>query len=279
MQQFFVRLSLIISVLAVGGLGAFSAQAGERDKLEAFLSVTGFDVALDSIALSAGDAPRMLGMGEQDFGADWARVAAQVFDPDKMRDFALEILDKTLEEELLDHVVAFYASDLGQRLVVAENASHMDDDKAERRTRGGALVAGYVSEGAPRLDYFKRMGVAIDGAGTAVRAGQEIQIRFLLAAAAAGVIELKMEEADMRAAMQRQAGELSKSMAASSLASSAYVYRDFSDADLEVYTLALEDTRMRTVYELMNAVQYEIMANRFEVLAAYMADMHPGQDI
>ena len=29
----------------------------------------------------------------------------------------------------------------------------------------------------------------------------------------------------------------------------------------------------------MNAIQYEIMANRFEVLAARMAEMHPGQEL
>ena len=36
---------------------------------------------------------------------------------------------------------------------------------------------------------------------------------------------------------------------------------------------------MQRVYELMNAIQYEIMANRFEVLAARMAEMHPGQEL
>jgi hypothetical protein len=36
---------------------------------------------------------------------------------------------------------------------------------------------------------------------------------------------------------------------------------------------------MQEVYELLNAVQNEITANRFEVLAYRMAEMHPGQDI
>jgi len=36
---------------------------------------------------------------------------------------------------------------------------------------------------------------------------------------------------------------------------------------------------MQGVYVLMNAVQYEIMANRFEVLAVRMADLQPGQDL
>ncbi len=36
---------------------------------------------------------------------------------------------------------------------------------------------------------------------------------------------------------------------------------------------------MKLVYELMNAVQYEIMANRFEKLAARMAELHPGTEL
>jgi len=36
---------------------------------------------------------------------------------------------------------------------------------------------------------------------------------------------------------------------------------------------------MARVYELMNAVQYEIMANRFEVLAARMAELQPAQEL
>ena len=65
----------------------------------------------------------------------------------------------------------------------------------------------------------------------------------------------------------------------SAMSGSAYTYRDISDEDLLAYTEALEEPQMQEVYELLNAVQYEIMANRFEVLAAKMANLHPGQDI
>ncbi len=36
---------------------------------------------------------------------------------------------------------------------------------------------------------------------------------------------------------------------------------------------------MQEVYELLNAVQYEITANRFEELARRLADLTPAQDI
>lgn len=72
----------------------------------------------------------------------------------------------------------------------------------------------------------------------------------------------------MRRALQRSA-----------LAGAAWTYRAFSDDDLRRYAEALEQPDMQLVYELLNAVQFEIMANRFEVLAARMADLHPEQDI
>ena len=54
--------------------------AADRDKVAAFLQVTGFDVALDSIAQSAGSAPQMLGIDANAFGTSWTRLAAEVFD-------------------------------------------------------------------------------------------------------------------------------------------------------------------------------------------------------
>jgi hypothetical protein len=79
--------------------------------------------------------------------------------------------------------------------------------------------------------------------------------------------------------MADQAEGLRDVMRQSGLESSAYTYRDFSDDDIRNYVEALEDPIMQKVYELLNGVQYQITANRFEVLAVRMADLHPVQDI
>ena len=255
------------------------AQVQETDRLEAFLTVTGFDAALDSIALSAGDAPLMLGRTPTEFGADWTRTVAEVFDPAMMREMALEILEKALTDDLLTHAVAFYASDLGQRLVAVENAAHLSDDGDMPRLEGEKIIADLLRQGAPRLEILQRMGPAIDPKDGAVRAVEEIQIRFLLSASAAGVVPMELDEATLRVLMEDQRATLRQSMREASLAQSAYVYRDFSDEDLETYVAALEHPDMQRVYELMNAIQYEIMANRFEVLAGRMADLHPGEEL
>lgn len=256
-----------------------AVRAADRDRITAFLNVTGFDVALDSIALSAGSAPDMLGIDADAFGSSWERTTDEVFDTGIMRDLALDILEQTLTDDLLGHAAAFYASDLGQRLVVAENASHMVEDDAAKQEEGRQIIADLVAEGSPRAPMLQRMNGAIDSAGTSVRALQEIQYRFLLAASAAGVIDLKIDPDDLRAMFKSQEREMRRLIQMSSMASAAYTYRDFSDADIETYVEALEDPKMQKVYELLNAVQYEVMANRFEVLAMRMAELHPGQDI
>ena len=277
----FLRHGLLALLLAVFSVPFTTSAAGaaERARVEAFLNITGFDVALDSIALSAGDAPQMLGVKPDVFGADWTRLTQDVFDTKVMRTIALDILEETLSDQALGHAAAFYASDLGQRLVVAENASHMANDDAQKQQEGTRLVAELVANGSPRLELFKRMNQAINGAETGLRALQEIQVRFLLAASAAGVIDLKMDADQLRRYLKSQEGTMRRAIQMSALSGSAYTYRSFSDADVEAYVEALEEPDMVQVYELLNAVQYEIMANRFEVLAGRMADLHPGQDI
>ncbi|MCR8826586.1 DUF2059 domain-containing protein [Pseudosulfitobacter koreensis] len=264
--------------LALAITGA-AAQAADRARLEEFLEVTGFDVALESIRLSASSAPQMLGLEADDFGAQWTVLADNVFDTDTMHDMAVDILGETLEDDLLDHAMDFYASDLGRRLVIAENDSHMEDDSDTKTEAGQAIVEGLVRIGSPRLAALKRMNQASDSAGTAVRAIQEVQVRFLLAAAGAGVIDLKMEEPDLREALRADEDALRLSISEGALTGAAYTYQAFSDAEVLEYAKALEDPKMRKVYDLMNAVQYEIMANRYEALAARMRDLQPTQEL
>ncbi len=255
------------------------ASAAGRDRIEAFLTTTGFDVALESIALASASAPQMLGFDPDGFGSDWARLTEEVFDTKDMHETAVSILEQTLSDQALNHAVEFYASDLGQRLVSAENASHLIEDDEAKQQQGQEIVAQLVREGSQRVESLKRMNTAIDSSGTSLRALQEIQIRFLLAASASGVIELQLDADELRAMMKQNETGMRQALQLSALAGAAYTYQDFSDADVITYVEALEQPLMQEVYELLNAIQYEIMAMKFEVLATKMAELHPAQDI
>lgn len=273
----------LVQIFLVVSLGLFaltqSAQAADRAKLEAFLEVTGFDVALESIRLSADSAPQILGLEANDFGSEWRRLVAEVFDTKIMHDLGLDILTETLSDEMLEHGATFYASDLGRRLVMAENASHMEPDEEIKRETGAEIIAGMVRIGSSRVETLARMNRAIDVSGTSVASIHEVQLRFLMAAAAAGVVELQMDEADLREAMRAQEPELRRMIQTSALAGAAYTYQAFSDDEVTAYADALEHPLMQELYALMNAVQFEITANRFEEVARRLAGMQPSQDL
>ena len=275
-----IRTSLlIIALLGAVVPSARQPAAEEPARLEAFLEATGFDVALESIKLTAGNAPAMIGMEADEFGLQWTALVADVFDTDLMHEMAMEILAQTLDEDLLNHAVEFYTSDLGRRLVVAENASHMKEDEDLKMESGEAIVAGLVRIGSPRLEELKRLNAAVGSEDASVHAIHEVQVRFLMAAASAGVIELRMDENDLRESLKQQEGELRRSMQITGLASSAYTYQAFDDDEISAYADALEHPQMQKVYALMNAVQFEIMADRYEAMAVGMAKLQPSQEL
>jgi hypothetical protein len=275
MRVFRSVLATVMLCLMLPGLAA----AADRARLETFLEVTGFDVSLESIRLSASSAPQMLGMQAEDFGSEWTRLTDQVFATDTLHDMALDILAETLSDDLLSHATDFYATDLGTRLVVAENASHMSEQGDLKTESGEAIVAGLARMDSPRLTYLERMTKASDSAGTGLRAIQEIQVRFLLAAAGAGVVELQLDEPDLREMLRGNEDELRADLETGAVIGSAYTYQAFSDDEVLAYTQALEHPKMRKVYDLMNAVQFEVMANRFEALARAMRGLQSSQEL
>ena len=270
---------LVFTAVMMASFNASAAQAKDRAEVERFLNVTGFDVSLDSIRLSAKSAPMMLGLDADDFGYQWTLLANDIFASEIMREMALDMLSEALSAELLEHAVGFYASELGERLVEVENASHLSDDNELKSESGEAIVDGLIRIGSPRIELLKRMNAASDAAGTSVRAIQEVQVRFLMAAAGAGVIELSLDEADLREMLRNEESELRFSLQASGLAGAAYTYQAFSDSEVEEYTKALENPKMQKIYDLMNAVQFSIMADRYEELAVRMATLQPSEDL
>ncbi|MEM1076548.1 MAG: DUF2059 domain-containing protein [Pseudomonadota bacterium] len=272
-----LRASAVMACAWMVLVGAAAAQTSDR--LEAFLEATGFDVALESLRLTAESAPAMLGLEADDFGLQWTALVEEVFETEEMHDMAIEILSETLDDDLLTHAVDFYMSDLGQRLVVAENASHMHEDETLKSESGEAIVSGLVRIGSPRVEELKRMNAAVGSVDMTIRAIHEVQLRFLLAASDAGVIELRMEEDDLRESLLSNEGDLRRSLQVSGLSSSAYTYQAFSDEEISAYADALEHPKMRRVYELMNAVQWDIMANRYEQVALGLSKLRPSQEL
>ena len=254
------------------------AIAAERAKIAAFMEVTGFDVALESMRLSASQAPMLLGLTEDNFGEDWTRLADEIFASEGLRSDALDILEQTMDDDMLNHAAAFYASELGQRLVQAENRAHMDDSPDSAR-EGEEIAAALIEEGSPKIEYFRDMSTAIGSIENSIRSITEVQVRFLMAAQGAGLTDTDWDAEELRAVLLSRSEEMAQAMGIGSVTNAAHTYQDFSDDEMKAYLDALREPLMQRVYELMNAVQFQLQVERFEVLAARMVDLYPEQDI
>ncbi|MDB9719702.1 DUF2059 domain-containing protein [Planktomarina temperata] len=253
-------------------------KSADRAQIAQFMAVTGFDVALESMRLSARDAPTMLGLDADDFGLSWSRLADRIFEPEALKSDALEILDKALTEDVLAHATGFYGSDLGQELVTAENESHGLEFE-DREVEGARLAQALAARGSPQPQYFLDMAESIGYVGATIKAYREVQVRFLMAASLAGLIDQRFDEVDLRAMLAQQDDEVRQAMTDNLIVANAFTYRDFTDREMEIYRDALAMPQMMEVYELMNAIHFTIMADRFERMALEMVNLTPTQEL
>ncbi|MDA8821469.1 DUF2059 domain-containing protein [Planktomarina temperata] len=253
-------------------------KSADRAQIAQFMAVTGFDVALESMRLSARDAPTMLGLDADDFGLSWSRLADRMFEPEALKSDALEILDKALTEDVLAHTTGFYGSDLGQKLVTAENESHGLEFE-DREVEGARLAQALAARGSPQPQYFLDMAESIGYVGATIKAYREVQVRFLMAASLAGLIDQRFDEVDLRAMLAQQDDEVRQAMTDNLIVANAFTYRDFTDREMEIYRDALAMPQMMEVYELMNAIHFTIMADRFERMALEMVNLTPTQEL
>lgn len=255
-----------------------TAQAADEKDIREFLEVTGFDVAIASIQQGAMAGPALTGEDPDVFGRQWTKLAEEIFNPDEMVSEAVEMIGAIMPDDLLAHGAAFYGSTLGQRLVEVENESHMADD-AEKYAEGEKITADLLDQDSIRIQVFREMGNAIGSTDTAIRSIVEIQVRYLMAAVAAGVSDFNISEEDLRLMLMEQSGEMRRNIEVNTLVANAYAYRDLSDEELIDYLSALQNPKMGQVYEILNAVQYQIMADRYETLATRLAELQPEQEL
>lgn len=268
------------AAVAVAALcfGAAVAVAADRESAREFLEVTGFDQAIISLQQSAMQGPAIAGSDPDAFGTQWVRLAEEVFEPEAMIEDTLDMMEAIMPQELVDHGTAFYASELGQRLVAVENAAQFEDD-AEQLAQGELIVTRLAEENPARINEFRLMGEALGGTEASVRAIIEIQVRYILGAAAAGASDITFSEAELREMLERQRPAMHEAIESGAILASAYVYRDFPDEDVVAYREALEVPEMRQVYEILNGIQFEVMGDRYARLAARLVDLAPQTDI
>ncbi|MBR9762950.1 MAG: DUF2059 domain-containing protein [Rhodobacteraceae bacterium] len=273
-------LLALLTALALLLAQAVPGHAASRDEARDFLKITGFDAALESIVMSADNGPAMLGIEDPGFRSLWEVMAARVFRNAPIQDMALDMLSATLTEAEMATADDFYGSDLGRRLVEVENASHLADDAGKPEAAAAALAEVMQARDIGRLSALERLISALDETSDGAEAMAEVQARFMIAARNAGVIELSVGDDALRDLIAGQFREMAEQDGLQTgMANAALTYRDFSTEEIETYAAALEDPGMQRVYELMNAVQYEVMADRFEAAAALLEGSGSSEEL
>ncbi|MDV3050087.1 MAG: DUF2059 domain-containing protein [Planktomarina sp.] len=274
-MRFFIALCfnflLIISAVV-------PSSAADRNAIETFMKVTGFDVSLESMRVSASDAPAMLGLDAADFGVSWKRIADELFEPESLKNDAVGILQQALSENVLVHASEFYASELGVRLVKAENLSHFEDSD-QKKIDGELILTELLDRSSPQPQYFREMADSIGALESGIRSFREVQVRFIMAAMGAGLIDRQIDEADLRSMLAQQDAEIKTNMLQSLIIANSYTYRNFTDLEIAQYRDALATDEMKEVYELMNAIHFALMADRYEQMALKMVKLHPLQEL
>ncbi|QPM89606.1 hypothetical protein [Pseudooceanicola algae] len=270
-------MALAAAVLLVAN--AFPARAASETEVRDFLQVTGFDVALAGITDSAASGPAMLGMEESDFVTTWRVLTREVFDEEVIKDMGVEMIRDTITDSDLAMASGFYGGELGKRLVEAENSAQTMDGE-DSMTQSAAALEDLLDEGADdRIALLDRLNRAVSTTTDGDSAVVEVQYRFLSAARDAGVITFQVSDDQMRQMLLEQSRQIREANQSYALANAAFTYRDFTNDEIETYAEALEDPAMQRVYELMNAVQSEITANRFELVAAKLEGVAPSTDL
>jgi hypothetical protein len=100
-----------------------------------------------------------------------------------------------------------------------------------------------------------------------------------MAAMGSGLIEQRLDEPDLRNMLAKEDASIKEQMLKNIVIANAYTYRDFTDREIAKYRGALSTDEMKEVYELMNAIHFAIMADRYERLAVKMVKLHPLQEL
>ncbi|MBT9383267.1 hypothetical protein KM176_05295 [Pseudooceanicola sp. CBS1P-1] len=270
---------ILLSSLILLAAYALPGKAATDEQVNDFLKVTGFDVALESIQLSAEAGPQMLNLQQSDFATTWKVLTDDIFAPATLKSMGEKMIQAKISDEELAFASDFYSGDLGKRLVEAENASHMDTDQ-DRSAKSQDVLAKLIDDGkTDRVALLDRLNAAVDAADDSEISMADVQFRFLTAARDAGIIDFQVDDQTLHDSLKENAKANKDQNRMNALINSAYTYRDFTDAELETYAKALEDPKMQAVYKLMNDVQYEVMAERFEAAAAKLKGVEPSTDL
>lgn len=214
-------------------------------------------------------------------GARWKAAVATIYNADRMR----AQLDRTLEAELADEpekleaMVAFFGSDLGQRILTLEISARraLLDDAVEEAAQ--VMAADLEADRTPRFDQLTRFAEANDLIESNVMGAMNANLAFYRGLADGGAFGTAMTEADMLADIWAQEADIRQETRDWLFPYLALAYQPLPDADLDAYIRFSETPEGQA----MNAALFKAFDAMFTAISRELgvaaATFMQGQDI
>jgi hypothetical protein len=168
-------------------------------------------------------------------GDAWAREVARIQDHDRLLDIVGDVLGDELRVGDAGAAAAFFASDLGQRIVsreVAARRAMLDAAVEAEAKQAGAMLR---EAETPRAALIGELIGALDLVSTNVSGGMNANFAFYRGLGDGGALRERLTEADMLAMVREQADSIRASTEAWLRAYLAMAYAPLTDRELAEY--------------------------------------------
>jgi len=227
------RIYLILLLIPL----AFAAPAQQSTELAPLLKAMQLKQVMDIIRQEGLVYGRKLGdqMLQGRGGNEWASMVGDIHDPDRIWDTFVPLLEVELAGRDLGPMLAFWGSDLGQRIVRLELSARqafMDKD-IEQASR--AQFRQMVQDNSPRVAMLRDFVKAGDLVEQNLSSALNASFAFSLGLVQAGAFQRDITEEDILRSTWANEAETRKDIREWLFAFLALAYRPLSDADLQAY--------------------------------------------
>lgn len=262
----FIYQTVFLILFASGS--AVSAQ--DSEKMRTMMMAIGADAWIESFAQGMARSENPAG-GEVDLG--WKQAAGEVFQHKVIFDELTASMAGLLDDDELDGILSFLATDVGRRVTRMEIEAQNPDISAGVDLAGAQILADLKANDQDRLAAYREMLQAIDAVESGVTTALNMNFAVLSGMSASGRTSIQMSEGEILTMLAAQEDQIRTQIEAASLENAAFTYRDLSEEDLSTYVDFLTSDVGRKLYSLMNSLADKIMAERGRAFGARIVEL------
>jgi hypothetical protein len=191
-------------------------------------------------------------------GAAWQQQVAAIYDPNRMFETVRSALADGISASEREQVVAFFADDLGSRIIDLENAAREAIMSAEAEQAARDRYAEMNAQGDPRLDLITAYIEAGDMISRNVASALNAQILFMRGLSDGGAFEMTEDQilSEVTADVEKVSADTTEWLYGYLL----LAYHPLSDAELEQY-IAFAET---PAGEALNSALFDGFGRAYE---------------